>query len=136
MPYLRLFLAWMMMFAIPVQGFAAASMLFCGQGTAHHAQAAVAEHKHAASTPEHGHAKHQSEAKAPADKGVVKTSVGASASNLMHKCSACATCCHAVAIAQTPWVVAPDALGRADPGEPLMAAYSRPLLVPDKPPRA
>ncbi|ROZ79588.1 hypothetical protein [Ramlibacter sp. WS9] len=140
MPYLRLFLAWIVMFAVPIQGFAAASMLFCGQGTAHHAQVqvqvAAAEHNHATGTPGHDHAKHQSEAKAPADKSIVKTSVGASASNLMHKCSACATCCHAVAIAQTPWVVAPDVPGRADPGEPLMAAHSRPLLVPDKPPRA
>jgi len=136
MPYLRLFLAWIVMLAVPIQGFAAASMLFCGQGTAHHAQAAVAEHKHAAGTPAHDHGKHQSKAKASAEASTVKTSAGASAANLMHKCSACAFCCHGAAMAQTPLVVAPDAPVRADPGEPLMAARSRPLLVPDKPPRA
>jgi hypothetical protein len=133
MPYLRL-LAWIVMFAIPVQGFAAASMLFCGQGTGHHAQAAT--HSHPAGTPAHDHAQHKAEFKPAADQGSVKLADGRSAPDLMHKCSVCASCCNAVALPQTALVVAPDRLLQAGPAEPLMAAYSRPLLVPDKPPRA
>lgn len=133
MPYLRL-LAWIVMFAIPVQGFAAASMLFCGQGTGHHAQAA--EHKHPAGTPAHDHAQHQPEFKPALDQGPVKLGDGKSALDLMHKCSVCASCCNAVALPQSALILTPDLPLQADPAEPLMAAYSRPLLVPDKPPRA
>lgn len=121
------------MFAVPVQGFAAASMLFCGQGTSHHAQAAA--HQHPAGTPAHDHAQHQPEFKPAPDQGAVKLGGGAKAPDLMHKCSVCASCCNAVALPATFIVVVPDLHLQADPDEPLMAAYSRPLLVPDKPPR-
>ena len=135
MPYLRLLFAWIVMIAIPVQGFAAASMMFCGKGSAHHAQAA-AVHQHDAGTPAHDHATHQPQAQAAAEQAPMKLSDGASATNLAHKCSACASCCHGVAIAQTPLIVLPDVPARAGPGEPSPAAYSRPSVVPDKPPRA
>jgi hypothetical protein len=133
MPYLRL-LAWFLMFAIPIQGFAATSMVFCGQGMGHHAQ--VAQHKHPAGTPAHEHAQHQSKFKFAPDTGMVKLGDGKSAPDLMHKCGVCASCCNAVALPQTALLVAPDLPLQAGPAEPLMAVHSRPLLVPDKPPRA
>jgi hypothetical protein len=133
MPYLRL-VAWIIMFAIPVQGFAAASMLFCGQGTSHHAQ--VAAHQHPTGTSAHDHAQNQPEFKPALDNGAVTPGAGMKAPDLMHKCSVCASCCNAVALPQTALVVVPDLHLQADPADPLMAAYSRPLLVPDKPPRA
>jgi hypothetical protein len=123
------------MFAIPAQGIAAASMLFCGQGTAHHAQAA--QHKHPAGTPAHEHAQHQADFKpVPADNGEVQLGDGKSAPDLMHKCSVCASCCNAMALPQTALLFAPDMPRQAGPAEPPMALHSRPLHVPDKPPRA
>lgn len=136
MPYLRLLLAWIVMFAIPIQGFAAATMLYCGPGMAHQGQAAVAEHRHPAGTPAHEHAQAKPKAKAGPDTGALKLSDGLGAPNLMHKCGVCAACCNAVAIAQTPVSVAPEMAAYAEPGGPPTAAYSRPSLVPDKPPRA
>lgn len=122
------------MFAIPVQGFAAASMLFCGQGTSHHAQAAV--HQHPAATAAHDHAQHQPEFKPALDKGAVKLVGGTKSPDLTHKCSVCASHCNAVALPQAAFVVVPERHLQAAPGEPLTTASSRPLLVPDKPPRA
>jgi hypothetical protein len=135
MPYLRLLLAWAIMFAIPVQGLAAATMLFCGQGTAHHAQAAAVPHEHAPGAAAHDHAAHAAQAEAAQQGGHVKPG-GETAPDLMHKCSVCASCCHAIGMAPGPLVVLADGPGRAAPAEPVMAAYSRPSLVPDKPPRA
>jgi hypothetical protein len=122
------------MFAIPIQGVAAASMLFCGQGTSHHAQAG--QHKHAAGTPAHDHAEHQPELNDTLDKGGVKLSDGKTAPDVLHKCSVCASCCNAVGIPPTALIVVPDLRLHADLDAPSMAVHSRPLLVPDKPPRA
>jgi hypothetical protein len=139
MPSVRLLLAWIVMFAIPVQGIAAASMLFCGPG-AHHATAAAVkhehQHEHAPGVAAHGHAQHQADAQPAHDAAAGASGDGPTVADLMHKCSVCAAHCHAVAMPQTPLVFLADEPGRADPGEPLLAAYSRPLRVPDKPPRA
>jgi hypothetical protein len=132
MPYLRL-LAWIVMFAIPIQGLAAASMLFCGQGTAHHGQAAA--HEHPAGTPAHDH-EQQPNLQLVQDTAAVQLSDGKSAPDLTHKCSVCASCCHAVGIPPTALMIEPDVPSRADPIGLTMAVHSRPLLVPDKPPRA
>lgn len=121
------------MFAIPIQGFAAASMLFCGQGTAHHAQT---QHVHPPGTPAHDHARSQPEAKMALDTGAIKLSDGKMVPDLMHKCSVCASCCNAVGIPPTVAIVVPDLPAHSDFGSPLVAVHSRPLLVPDKPPRA
>lgn len=133
MPYLRL-LAWIIVFAIPLEGLAAASMLFCGQGTGHHGQAAG--HQHPAGTPAHDHAQHQPEVQPAIDLGAVKLGDGKSVPDLMHKCSVCASCCNAVAIPQAALLVPPDLPSQSSTGEPLTVVHSRPLLVPDKPPRA
>lgn len=122
------------MFAIPVQGFAAASMLFCGQGTAHHGQAA--QHKHHAIAPAHDHAQHQAVSEPVADSGGVKLGDGKAAPDLMHKCNVCASCCNAMALPQTALLFTPQQSLQAGPAEPLMVMHSRPLRVPDKPPRA
>ena len=134
MPYLRLLLAWFVMIAVPAQGFAAASMLFCGGATAHHVQ--TASHTHPAGTSAHDHSRHQPEPKAVVDQDSAKLGGDAQAGDLMHKCGVCASCCHAAAITQAPHVVLPDRPARAHLGEPMLAAYSRPSVVPDKPPRA
>lgn len=134
MPYLRLLLAWILMLAIPVQGFAAASMLFCGPNMSHHAQ--EAKHQDSSGTPTHDHKQNVNEVKDSVDKGGVKLGDGKPAPDLMHKCAVCASCCNAVALPQATLIVVPEVPVHAGPDEPTVAAYSRPLLVADKPPRA
>lgn len=121
------------MFAVPLQGFAAASMLFCGQETSHHAQATA--HQHPPGSPAHDHAQQQPDIET-SGKSVVKPGDGKAAADLLHKCNVCASCCNAAGIPPAALVVAPALLLQADFGSPSPAVHSRPLLVPDKPPRA
>lgn len=136
----RTLLAWLVMAAIPLQGLAAASMLFCGMG-AHHApaqQAAAVKHMKAmqvadGATGEHDHSKH-SHAAAEQPKENVDTS-GAKLPDASHKCGVCASCCHSVAIAEFPQLVAFAPAPQADLVEPFVLIQVRPSPVPDKPPR-
>lgn len=127
MSRLRLLFAWLVLAAIPLQGFAAASMLFCGMAPGHHAQAqaqATVHHDHAA----HSHAQ------------VVKTGKAADAKSKVpdssHQCGVCASCCHSAAIVETPRLLAPAPLPQAEVAAPFVAIDLRPSPVPDKPPRA
>nr|WP_316639745.1 hypothetical protein [uncultured Roseateles sp.] len=70
----RIAVAWLLALALPVQGYAAQTMLLCGP--AHHQQSAAAAHDHAA----HGHGD------------------AAKSQNKAGKCSACASCCNAPAL--------------------------------------
>jgi hypothetical protein len=126
----RLFLAWLIMVAIPLQGMAAASMLYCGMG-AYHGPAQVAvqaqaeHHDHA----QHGHADVTQAKKA--DAGADKKAPDSS-----HKCPVCASCCHGAAIAQFPSLAVLAPAPQAEPAEPFVLIHARPSTVPDKPPRA
>lgn len=135
MSRLRLLLAWLIMAALPLQGFAAASMLLCSgahpmkvaQGSpraAQHADAASAGHDHA----KHSHAVEAEPAQA-ADSA--KPLPDAS-----HKCGACASCCHSLAIAG--FVGWPDfaPLPQAGSAEPFVLIDTPFPQLPDKPPRA
>lgn len=137
----RTLLAWLVMAAIPLQGLAAASMLFCGMG-AHHAPAqqvvavtsVSAVHVSNEATGEHDHSKH-SHAAAEQPKKSVDTS-GTKLPDASHKCGVCASCCHSVAIAEFPQLLAFAAAPQADLVEPFVLIQARPSPVPDKPPRA
>lgn len=118
---LRSVLTWLLLVAVPLQGYAAAGMLFCG---------AVGEHAPAAAGVEH----HLDHAAAPLD-GTHPHEATAGASDdgatpdlhgVVHgKCSACASCCSAAALPAAPMasaVVEPRAtrfidFERADTGQ-------------------
>jgi hypothetical protein len=121
MSRLRIVIAWLLMAALPLQGLAAATMLFCEGG--HHEQsaeaAAAASHGH-----EHNHADasgHASSVK-PLDAG--------------HKCGICASCCYTVAIAQSMRSPSFAPLPQAGLAEPFVLIHTPPNRLPDKPPRA
>jgi len=117
MPIFRLLLAWLVLAALPLQGFAAASMLLCGQASA--PVAAVHEH-HA----HHGHEAHGHMA-AGDDHGKVK-----------HSCGVCAFCGHVIGLTDTHVrIVAADA-PPADLPQPEARLATRASPRPDKPPRA
>ncbi|WP_235505050.1 hypothetical protein [Variovorax sp. Root318D1] len=130
----RLFVLWIVMFAVPFQGYAAAAMAFCdpGHGGAHtaaHADAtASAGHQHG-----DGHADHHQEAKQTAD-----DSAGKSASaepDAMHKCGTCGAC-HGTALISTLELAVFQGLPRADLTEPASTVATVPPRLLDKPPRA
>jgi hypothetical protein len=102
---LRTVLTWLLVLALPVQGLAAQRMLFCAPAQ-HHVVQAQAQHDHSA----HMHADHS--------KADAKPVAPAKASH--GKCSACASCCGAMAIVSSPLVFgvnppAPDYLPTALP---------------------
>lgn len=135
---LRFLLAWFLMAAIPMQGFAAASMLFCGMGTEHvHAVGASQpssdpHHMQGAMQDEHSshhHAAAESHGNATPDLEQV-------ASDSSHKCSICAACCNSVAIVGLELVINAAPAPKTKLAEPVVLILARATPVPDKPPRA
>ncbi|MGJ7498556.1 hypothetical protein ACSFA8_26350 [Variovorax sp. RT4R15] len=143
MSRVRLFVLWIMMFAVPFQGYAAAAMVFCEPG---HAGAAAemsaklsgghdrVQHQHADGHADHHHASAQ-DAKQPA-----KDSAGKTASaepDAMHKCGTCGTCgaCHATALTSTLELAVFHNLPCADLAEPAFTVATLAPRVLDKPPR-
>ena len=117
----RLLFVWLVAAAIPLQGLAAASMLFCGIGE-HRvtAQVAAGQQEQTLGVTDqraaHDHAKHGHAAEAKVDKtadsGNSKWPDGA------HKCGVCGSCCHTVAIIEFPPLVAVAPVPQAALAEP------------------
>jgi len=133
MPRVRLFLVWLLMAAIPLQGWAAATMVFCGgapqQAPAVHHRGHEGGHQFTADhavqhvapdTAPHGDGNHPN---GPQAEGV-------------HSCAICAVCCHGVALTDTRLPAGASAAPQADLAEPLVAIHSRPSTVLERPPRA
>jgi hypothetical protein len=126
MARLRLLLACLLLFAIPLQGIAGASMLFCGKSGTHHAPA-VSAHHHTG----HDHAGHDHAMHAQQEEGDAKLLPDA-----LHACAICASCCHGVAITQAEPAIALPPAPAAVLVTTVVLMHSRPAKVPDKPPRA
>jgi hypothetical protein len=153
MSLVRLIVAWLLMAALPMQGMAAASMLFCGQGggavtgaASHGSHGAQPGHQsgdpaahdhghHAAAAAAHGHDGHGDVAHGPAAGAGHDDPDHASAGG-DHSCPICASCCNIVALAEHPPLsFAPDAAAAQLP-QPAAHILSRASPRPDKPPRA
>jgi hypothetical protein len=130
----RLFLAWLVLAAIPLQGLAAASMLFCGMGE-HHAPAQVAAAKQDV-TGEHDHSQHSHAAEVQVQVEKTADDSGKQLPDVTHKCAVCASCCNSVALTEFPQLVAVAPVPQAELAEPFVLIHARPSQVPDKPPRA
>ncbi|NCT82488.1 MAG: hypothetical protein GXC94_05050 [Comamonadaceae bacterium] len=117
----RIALAWLLAMALPIQGYAAQTLLLCAP--AGHQAPAMAEHGG------HDHARMLEAAKAaPADDGGHAQHAG--------KCSVCSACCNAVALTS-----AVPGLAVAPPDLPevptLQAAHDRVMVGGlDRPPRS
>ena len=127
MSIFRLLVAWLVLAALPLQGMAAASMLYCDQAAAAVAAAAVHE-EHADPDPGHHQAAaHDGHSTGHAD--------AAGAGHGDHKCPICALC-QVVAIPETtpvlPWADSPS----AELPQPRVLALTRAPPRPAKPPRA
>ena len=133
MSVLRFLVAWLMMAALPLQGFAAASMVFC-KGEHHAAASSPAESGHA-TTGAHDHTSHSHGMEAQADKAVA-ASADSELPDTAHKCGVCASCCHSLAIAQNVHWPSFSPAPQAESAEPFLLILGTPASVLDKPPRA
>jgi hypothetical protein len=132
----RLFVLWIMMFAVPFQAYAAAAMVFCGPGH----ERAVAAAPATAAVQGEGHAdhRHHHEAAAQDAKQPAHDSADASAhagADSMHKCGTCGAC-HGTALISTLELAVPQGLPRADLAEPATTVATAVPRLLDKPPRA
>lgn len=131
----RVFLLWLVMLAVPFQGYAAASMALCGP---QQSAAKVAKADSHAGHSGHGvlgdRAAHHHDAAAQAhpDSG---TNTSHAHGDGAAKCSTCVAC-HAVALTDSTQVALLHALPQADLAEPASAMAKLATDVPDKPPRA
>jgi hypothetical protein len=140
----RLFLAWLVLAAVPLQGFAAATMLFCGmEQSGHVSKAAELDghqgHHHGFASAKSGddHAAHGHGASDEL-KSNFATDDGAQTGQDQqgHSCPICASCCHLVAVGgfePLPQVSAPPGV---EPVHPTFRVSTRTITLPDKPPRA
>lgn len=134
----RRFLLCLMMLALPLQGFAAAAMLYCGTGanhaatqtqldtptSRHHAEAAVAQHDH-----------HSQSIDAVPQTDLPSDQAQTQLPNASHKCGVCASCCGVLAITDVPRTIAVAPLPPSDLAEPFIRIYTVPLRQAEKPPR-
>jgi hypothetical protein len=108
--------AWLLMLAVPLQGYAASTMLFCGPG--HHSSAlrmsigvtelsATDSASHGPGAARHDHASHVHEqVKSQADESTAassqdQASTQVAGKHLTGKCSMCASCCGGAAMIST-----------------------------------
>jgi cytochrome c553 len=115
---------WLMMLAVPFQGYAAAAMAFCAPEPAQASAGVTHDRSHhgKASATEAGH--HHAAQSAQDD-----------ASGSLHKCGNCAAC-HSVGMMPTLATPGLQGLPQADLAEPHHAMATVSPRVPHKPPRA
>ena len=134
----RQFLLCLMMLALPMQGFAAASMLFCGMAGGHGAKTeqmdATSSHHHTADSTgmQHDHAEHGKTTQVAEQSSSAQKQLP----DASHKCGVCAACCSVMAISDFPQTAEVQLSPRADLVEPFVLIHAIPSSVPDKPPRA
>lgn len=131
------FLLWLMMLALPMQGFASASMQYCGKGAEHTVVQAPAEsgaHHAEASGDSHTHAMHAEAMQAAGSEQA--PNVQNQLPDAAHKCGVCASCCNLVGMTASTQTVAIRAAPNAAYIEPLARIHSVPSGLPEKPPRA
>lgn len=132
---LRAILLWLMMLAVPFQGYAAAAMTFCAPEPTHASSGGVHDHSrhdHDTQGAEHPHADVSSD-----DSADHHDASGAhdDSSDTSHKCGNCASC-HSVGMTPTLDTPILRGLPQADLAEPLRVIATVSPSVPHKPPRA
>ena len=132
---LRFLLLWLVMAAVPLQGLAAVSMLYCGMDAQH----GQAHRVVGADTAALDHTSHDQEHHQSVMAEAVKSSDGQQAQLQLpgadHQCSLCASCSNAVAFTSVKSSVGAMPLPQAELAEPFVLIQRRPAPVPDKPPR-
>lgn len=142
MSFVRLFVLWIAMIAVPFQAYASATMAFCAPGHAGGVagsaasvvavtaltagEAAAVAHDHSMHGGDHANAMHAPD-HSPSDDG-------GSPADAVHQCGTCGAC-HATALTGLSTLLLAHALPPADLVEPSVAMATLESRVPDKPPR-
>lgn len=134
MSVLRLLVAWLIMAAVPLQGFAAASMVFC-KGDHHPTAIGQAAGAGPTGMGGHDHASHSHGVATQPDPAAGQTADAQLPDNA-HKCGVCASCCHSLAVAQQVHWPSFSPAPQAGWAEPFVLIFTTPTSVLDKPPRA
>lgn len=133
------FLLWLMMLALPMQGFASASMQYCGKSVDHMAQQVSADpegHHQLAEASSDSHT-HEMHAEAMQVTGSEQApDVQNQLPDAAHKCGVCASCCNLVGMTTSTQTVAIHSSPNAVYIEPSALIHSVPSALPEKPPRA
>lgn len=130
-------LLWLLMLAVPFQGYAAAAMAFCAPAPAQLAAGMAHDHSH----HDHDQASLQDiehHAVLIGDDGVdhhAAPNAQDDASGVFHKCGNCAAC-HSLGMMPTLGTSMLHGLPQAELAEPLQAMATVSPRVPHKPPRA
>src|SRR5687768_5238785 len=138
MSLLRLVIVWLLVAALPLQGIAAASMLYCGQA-AHSAASQQGDHDHA--SHDHDHAGNSHGGDGHLGHADVKPSQfsdqGDKAAGVVddgHSCPICASCCNLVAVSETSTLMLDAAPPASQPAQDASRVFTRDAPLPDKPP--
>lgn len=129
---LRAILLWLMMLAVPFQGYAAAAMAICAPGSAMSMEVAPAS---TASHHDHGDSSAAAGHHADAHIDAHQHGSDGDQGDATHKCGNCAPC-HAVGLTPAIAEIQNIGLPQADLVEPLYALALVSPRVPHKPPRA
>jgi hypothetical protein len=126
------------MLALPLQGFASASMLYCGPASQGTANAQSAQHNGVQAADHHGN-HHSAHGDSSHEHSHSPAAVDDTTSDLhqdAHKCLMCAFCGHSVAVNEFPSAPAFGEPAHVSPPEPWVLIVPMAARVPDKPPRA
>ena len=102
-----LLLLWLVMLALPLQGFAAAAMVHCGKNPTHSVQTGPHlqsgdNHAAMANMQAHHHVSDAMDQQADTTENLLAPSFQANAGfDINHSCSACAACCNLMAMASS-----------------------------------
>ncbi|MEP6875985.1 MAG: hypothetical protein ABI887_16630 [Burkholderiales bacterium] len=142
--FVRCFVMWLLVLALPVQGFAASTMLLCGAGHHGSAQATEGGHDHAGhmhvgaqdvSAISEAPAHDQAAEAAPSHHGSAFSPLTAKHAKVTGKCSACAACCTVAFLPTTVIALTALAPSRALPVVELTTHVGFFTDGPDRPPR-
>ena len=137
MPHLRIIVAWLIMLALPLQGVAAAAMVHCaGDRQSAHVSAVDGAPAHDAATHAHDAATHAHGPAAVAQDALGGDDGSGVLAAAAHKCGACASGCHGVAIMDSRCPTMSSPPEQADLVEPSVHFGAILAAPPDKPPRA
>jgi hypothetical protein len=133
----RMFILWLLLLALPAQGYAAATMMRCGPTHSSHQMPDETSHAghdgaHTTGHAAHAAAAHATAAHATNDPGLPR--LASPQPDFDHQCSACSVCCAGIGLA----IFLPDEFtGIAPPApsaEVLLPSPDAPLSRLDRPP--
>lgn len=139
MSLIRLVVAWLLIAALPLHGFAASTMLLCvpvaASAGAAHGEHAAHGHHHAYGDAERASAQPSSDSAQQAHSAVPGTDKVAKADK-GHACGSCSSCCHVLALTHSPSPMPSADSPSAELPQSHVRVSTRASPRPDKPPRA